>query len=154
MRPAEASQEARRLVSAHGADRVGLLLEVQERHGYLPPALLEGLARVTRSPLVEWEGLASFYRCFRLEPRGRHLLGVCTGTACHVAGGQRILESLAEKAGAPVGGTSSDGAFTVEARACLGCCSLAPVVEVDEDVRARVRAPEALGWLEQLREAP
>src|SRR5574338_561655 len=116
----------------HRADLIAILQEIQERYHYLPEEALRIVARRLRVPLTQVFHVATFYNCFSLEPRGRHHLRVCLGTACHVRGGQRILEKVLRELNLPASGTTDDFDFTVEPVRCLGCCGLAPVVRVDQ----------------------
>jgi NADH-quinone oxidoreductase subunit E len=110
---------------------IAILLEIQESCNYLPPESLRQVAAVLGMPLVEVIGVATFYRAFSLKPRGRHTCLVCLGTACHVRGGQKILEEFEKKLRIPAGETTKDDQFTLETVACLGCCAIGPVVVVD-----------------------
>jgi NADH-quinone oxidoreductase subunit E len=82
-------------------------------------------------PLIDVLGVATFYRAFSLKPRGKHMCLVCLGTACHVRGGQKILEEIERKLDVPAGENTKDGQFTLETVACLGCCAIGPVVVID-----------------------
>ena len=110
---------------------IDLLQQVQERLGYLPPAALWGISRRTRIPISRVHGVVTFYAQFCTEPRGKHIIRVCHGTACHVAGAERVSEVVSQELGVGEGETTRDGLFTIEYVACLGCCSLAPVMMVD-----------------------
>ncbi|HXE74552.1 MAG TPA: NAD(P)H-dependent oxidoreductase subunit E [Candidatus Xenobia bacterium] len=110
---------------------IAILQDIQERFHYLPEDALRAVARRLRIPLTQVFHVATFYNCFSLEPRGRHHVRVCLGTACHVRGGQRILEKVLRELKLPASGTTPDFDFTVEPVRCLGCCGLAPVVRVD-----------------------
>ena len=85
-------------------------------------------------PLSRVLRIATFYNMFSLEPRGKHIIRTCVGTACHVKGAARILESLERELDVRAGGTTEDGRFTLEAVRCLGCCGLAPVLTINDDV--------------------
>ena len=113
-------------------DLIPVLQEIQARFHYLPEEALRAVSRRLRVPLTEVFHVATFYNCFSLEPRGRHLVRVCLGTACHVRGGQRILDKVLRELKLPASGTTPDFDFTVEPVRCLGCCGLAPVVRVDQ----------------------
>ncbi|MCK5187862.1 MAG: NAD(P)H-dependent oxidoreductase subunit E, partial [Deltaproteobacteria bacterium] len=113
---------------------IAILQEVQSHYNYLPEQVLNLLSKKLEIPLSKIFSLATFYRSFSLKPRGKNLLKVCLGTACHVKSGTNLLEkvkrdlSLSEEET-----TTGDLVFTVEKVRCLGCCSLAPVVSVNED---------------------
>ena len=110
---------------------IAILLDVQETFNYLPAEALRQVARALCIPLIDVLGVATFYRAFSLKPRGKHLCLVCLGTACHVRGGQKILEEVERKLDVPAGENTKDGQFTLETVACLGCCAIGPVVVVD-----------------------
>ena len=110
---------------------IGLLQEIQERLGYLPPQALLELSRRTRTPLSRIYGIVSFYAQFYTEPRGRHTVRCCRGTACHVRGGKRVIDTVRNILGIEDGETTADMMFSFETVACLGACALSPVVVVD-----------------------
>ena len=118
---------------------IRVLQALQKHYRYLPePALRRVCALMDVSPAAI-AGVATFYAQFRLAPVGRHMIKVCHGTACHVAGAQTISDILGENLGiSPEGGTTEDKFFTVEKVACLGCCSLAPVMMIDEETYGRL----------------
>lgn len=127
------------------ANLIPLLQEIQATYYYLPEDILRRISRKLRVPLTEVYQVATFYRCFSLKPRGKHLIQVCLGTACHVRGGERILERVHTEAGTTAGGTSGDFQFTVEPVRCLGCCGLAPVMRVDRDTFAHLEQTKVKG---------
>ena len=110
---------------------VPILQDVQRHFRYLPEEALRHVAGRLRIPVSRVYAVANFYGAFGLKPRGRHLIRVCKGTACHLRGSPKLMDLLASKFKVEDGGTSSDGAFSVEAVNCLGACALAPVVAVD-----------------------
>lgn len=110
---------------------IAILLDIQESFNYLPAESLRQVAKALAMPLIDVLGVATFYRAFSLKPRGKHTCLVCLGTACHVRGGQKILEEVERKLGVPAGENTKDGQFTLETVACLGCCAIGPVVVVD-----------------------
>jgi NADH-quinone oxidoreductase subunit E len=111
---------------------IGVLQDMQERFGYLPPAALRETSRRTRIPLSRVWGVVSFYAQFYTEPRGRHTIRCCRGTACHVKGTGRILDAIQRELGIEEGETSPDMLFYLETVACLGTCFLAPVMMIDD----------------------
>lgn len=134
--------EIDKVVETHGADSpalVGILQEVQKQEGYLPRKTLTRLSEKLDLPLSRLYALATFYRSFSLTPTGRHRISVCLGTACHVRGGQSVLNRLEQLLGVAAGGTTLDRRFTLETVRCVGCCSIGPVVRVDSDTFGRVR---------------
>lgn len=116
--------------------------EMQRHYGYLAADHLRYLARELRFPLARVYGIATFYNFFRLTPPGKHVIRVCRGTACHVNQSQAILDHLGERLDVEMGATTADGRFTLLTVACVGACSLAPVVVVDEVSHGRM-TPEA-----------
>ncbi len=114
------------------------LHEIQQIYGYLPEEALKVLSEGLNIPMTEIYGVASFYHLFSLEPKGKHIIRVCLGTACYVKGGQNLLNRLSQELNVEVGKTSSDGKFTLEATRCLGACGLAPVMTIDDKVYAKV----------------
>jgi len=110
---------------------IAALLDIQEEFNYLPPESLRHVAKALDMPLCDIIGVATFYRAFSLKPRGKHMIQVCQGTACHVRGGARILEEFERQLDVQAGETTGDKQFTLETVACLGCCAIGPVVTVD-----------------------
>ncbi len=107
---------------------------IQHDYGYLPGDVLETLAKKLSLPLAEIYSVASFYKQFHFSPRGRKVVRVCMGTACHVRGAKKVLEALEGEFGIQSGGTTEDLSMTLETVGCVGCCGLAPVATVNEDV--------------------
>ncbi len=136
------------IVARHGGDVVALLQETQKQFGHMPGAMLRALAERTGIPLARIYGVATFYDSFSLERRGRVLVRVCKGTACHVSGARRIAEAVAQRLDIAPGGTTSDLAFTLKTVACLGCCSLAPVMTVDGETYVRLDSRRAVAAIE------
>jgi len=120
------------------SDLVPLLQLAQEALGYLSSDAVRLIARRLRVSESEVFGVATFYAQFRFTPPGRHRLRVCLGTACHVKGGVQMLETVERRLGAGAGETTPDGEYDVERVACLGCCALAPVVTLDDDVHGQM----------------
>jgi NADH-quinone oxidoreductase subunit E len=122
---------------------IPILQGVQDEIGYLPPEVMERIAERAGVPAARVFGVASFYSQFRLEPVGRHIVRVCEGTACHVQGALAITEAILDELDVREGETTADGKFTVEPVACLGCCSLAPVIMIGEDTFGRLTPDDA-----------
>jgi NADH:ubiquinone oxidoreductase subunit E len=135
----------------NGDGLIGILETIQEAHGYLPEEELRSLASRTGTSLVDIYGVATFYRAFSLAPRGRHLIAVCMGTACHVNRSAKVLEELERQLGVKAGQTTPDGEFTVETVNCLGACALGPVVVVDGRYFPHVDVAAVKGILGQVR---
>ena len=135
------SKEVLKILDKYGRDRcnlISILGDVQDRYGYLPEPAVRMVAEHTGSPLVDVYGVATFYRAFRLEARGRHLVSVCLGTACHVRGAQAVVNEFEAKLGIKAGQSTADGQFTLETVNCLGACALGPIVVVDGHYFAKV----------------
>lgn len=116
-----------------------ILNEIQDLYGYLPQDALKEVSKAVNIPLAEIYGVATFYSRFTLKPRGQHTISVCLGTACYVKGAKDIFSRLAEELKVDGSGdTTEDGKFTLEATRCLGCCGLAPVIMIDEDVYGKL----------------
>ena len=113
---------------------IPILQKVQEEYTYLPEHLMAEIATYTSVPPSDIYGVATFYAQFRFEPTGKKIISVCRGTACHVRGAPRIFEELIDQLDLEGEGTTEDMEYTVETVACVGCCALAPVLTVNEEV--------------------
>ncbi|MDR2199407.1 MAG: NADH-quinone oxidoreductase subunit NuoE [Deltaproteobacteria bacterium] len=118
---------------------IPVLQGAQDAYGFLPIAALQAIAKRLNVPISQIYGVVTFYAQFRLVPRGKHVIRSCQGTACHVRNSARILESLKTVLGVAPGDTTEDLKFTLETVACIGCCSLAPVMMIDTDAHGRLR---------------
>ncbi|MCE5312550.1 MAG: NAD(P)H-dependent oxidoreductase subunit E [Nitrospiraceae bacterium] len=110
------------------------LQQIQKEHNYLPADQLARLSESLNMPLSEIYSTATFYKHFYFKPRGRNIACVCTGTACHVRGAGKVVEKFKKEFGIQEGQTSEDGSLTLETVGCVGCCGLAPVITVNEEV--------------------
>ncbi len=117
---------------------ISVLQDIQEEFGYLPRESLVQVSKELDIPLSRILSLATFYNAFSLIPKGRHPIHVCMGTACHVRGAQLILEKFERELGIKTGETTEDQNFSLDAVRCVGCCGLAPVVMVDEEVHGKL----------------
>ncbi|MCG8514144.1 MAG: NAD(P)H-dependent oxidoreductase subunit E [Halanaerobiales bacterium] len=126
---------------------IPVLHEVQEEIGYLSLAVQQYLAERLKLPLSKIYGVVSFYSFFNTEPRGQHIIGVCMGTACYVKGAGKILEKLKSELAIEMGQTSADQRFTLTITRCLGTCSMAPVLMIDDQLYGTVRTTEVAGIL-------
>ncbi|NLI80603.1 MAG: NADH-quinone oxidoreductase subunit NuoE [Deltaproteobacteria bacterium] len=117
---------------------IPLLQQVQETFGYLPPQAVAEVAAHLGMTEVQVFGVASFYNHFRFTPLGKYPIQMCMGTACHMVGGGLVLEALERSLEVPVGGITEDGKYSLDRVACVGCCSLAPVMVVGEKIHAKV----------------
>jgi NADH-quinone oxidoreductase subunit E len=112
---------------------IPLLQSAQNHFGYIPRRAINYISAVTGIPESEVYGVITFYSQFRLQPMGKYVIRACNGTACHVSGAEMIIETIQDEIGVEVGATTEDGLFTLNTVACIGCCSLAPVVMINED---------------------
>ncbi|MDI9496809.1 MAG: NAD(P)H-dependent oxidoreductase subunit E [Bacillota bacterium] len=117
-----------------------ILQKAQGIFGYLPLEVQQFISDETNIPLADIYGVVTFYTQFSTEEKGKHKIGVCLGTACYVRGSQEILDKLSEELKVSVGKTTEDKLFTLEATRCLGCCGLAPVMVIDDDVYGKLEA--------------
>lgn len=122
---------------------IPLLQGTQDLYGYIPREAFEKLSADTGLPLSEMYGVATFYAQFRLKPVGRNIIKVCHGTACHVQNAKEITEALEETLGVKDGETTEDRFYTLESVACLGCCSLAPVMMIGDQTYGKLTGNEA-----------
>jgi NADH-quinone oxidoreductase subunit E len=131
---------------------ITVLQKAQEIYGYLPQELLSHISQVLDIPPAKVFGVATFYTQFRFKPVGRYLILLCQGTACHVNGSQRIQQAINEELGIEDGETTGDGLFTLKYVACLGCCSLSPVMMINEDTYGSLTPGKTKKILRDLRE--
>lgn len=117
---------------------IALLQDVQDIHGYLPEKALRDISTHINIPLSGVYGVATFYNQFRLTPLGKNVIRVCRGTACHVKNSANILVALESELGIKAGQTTRDKVFTLETVACIGACSIAPVININKDYYGRV----------------
>ena len=128
-----------------------VLHKAQDIFGYLPIEVQKFISSELDVPLAEVYGVATFYTQFAIEPKGKHKIGVCLGTACYVKGAQLIMDKLTKELNVKVGGTTQDNLFTFEATRCLGCCGLAPVMMIDQDVYGKLEPKKIPEILEKYR---
>ncbi len=134
------SSKVQSIIDKHDSAKKALfpiLQDIQSEFNYLPQDALRLVSGTLGIPLIDIVGVATFYRAFSLTPRGRHLITVCLGTACHVRGGPKILEEFERRLGVKAGETTADQKFTLETVNCLGCCAIGPVVVVDGNYHAQ-----------------
>ena len=130
---------------------IPILQRVQEQLSYLPPVAIELVAEHLQLPASEVYGVATFYNQFRFNPPGRHPVKVCLGTACHVRGGDIILENFERKLQIEEGQTTSDREFSIDRVACVGCCALAPVAIVGETLYGKMQPSKVEGIVLRVR---
>jgi NADH-quinone oxidoreductase subunit E len=148
-----ATQEVNRILKRYGndpTDIIAILQDVQQTYRYLPKDVMESLSQKLDIPLSRVYHLATFFRAFSLEPRGKHELQVCMGTACHVRGAPRILETLERGLKVQAGETTPDLQYTLETVNCVGACALGPVVVVDGESKGKLNPQRAERLLKQI----
>ncbi|MDN5344034.1 MAG: NADH-quinone oxidoreductase subunit [Clostridia bacterium] len=150
IKEAALAEALQRYAGARGA-LIPLLQEAQEIYGYLPQEVMQTIATALKIPFSKVYGVATFYTQFHLKPRGRNIIRVCQGTACHVRGGARLLEAISAALGVGKNETTPDGLFTLETVACLGSCGLAPVMMVNEETYGRLTPEKIPAILEMYR---
>lgn len=122
------------ILDKYALERRGLipsLLDIQKIYNYLPPEAIHRVSERMKVPEIQVYQVASFYKAFSLVPRGKHIITVCMGTACHVRGSERLVDQVGRVVGIKPGETSPDYQFTLETVSCLGTCALGPVMVVD-----------------------
>ena len=122
---------------------IAILQKIQGIYGYLPLSAMQYLAQRTGIKAAKIYGVATFYKQFRLTPIGKYVILLCKGTACHVNGAGKLEDALSEELGIKSGETTSDGLFTLSSAACLGCCSLAPVMMINDQVYGELTPKKA-----------
>jgi NADH-quinone oxidoreductase subunit E len=145
------------VMSRHRQDSsaiIAILQDLQEEVNYLPEGALRYVAERLDIPVSKVYSLATFYRAFSLEPRGRHLIHVCTGTACHVRGAVKVLDTLERELGIHAGETDEPMEFTLETVNCLGACALGPVVVADGEHHGEMNPARVSRLLKRVRGTP
>jgi NADH-quinone oxidoreductase subunit E len=131
---------------------ISLLQDIQLEFGYLPKEVLLYISEALDIPLSKIFAVSSFYHSFSLEPQGKNTVSVCTGTACHVKNADKLSQSVSRELGLGHDeGTSADGNFTLKKVRCLGCCSMAPVVKVNDDIHGGMTQVKTGKLLQQYR---
>ena len=136
----------------HRGELISILEDIQGRYGYLPEDALREVAARTSHSMVDIYGVATFYKLFSLKPRGKHLVSVCLGTACHVRNAPMIAEEVQRQLGIGSGETTPDKEFTLETVNCLGACALGPIVVVDGRYFSKVTRSKVKQILQQAKE--
>ena len=129
--------------NTEGGSVVSLLQDIQEIFGYIREDVVDWFSEELNLPASSFFGVATFYAQFYLEPRGRHVVRICRGTACHVKGATKITDIVAETLGVGVGESTEDMKFVLEDVACIGACGIAPVMMIDEKTYGEVSVNEA-----------
>ena len=127
---------------------VSILQDIQAEYNYLPKEALIELSQTLGAPLSQVYSVATFFKAFSLEPRGRHLINVCLGTACHVRRAVRVLEAIERELDIKASKTTKDLKFTLETVNCVGCCALGPVVIIDGEYYGQMKTDKVRALLE------
>ena len=127
---------------AEASSLIQVMLEIQSENNWLPKEALERVSERLEVPLARILHIATFYKAFSLVPKGRHEVHICVGTACHVRGATRILDTVQELTGIKPGETDLDLKFSLETVNCLGCCALGPVMEIDGKTHGKMTTAE------------
>ena len=136
-----------RSYSGERRNLIPILQDIQSKFGYLPHEAIKEAAKFMRITEIEVLGVATFYNQFRLNPPGKHPIKVCLGTACHMKGGHIILEAWQRRLGIKTGETTLDREFSLDRVACVGCCAMAPVTVVEENIQGKVSPTRVDGIL-------
>lgn len=131
---------------------ITILQKAQDIYGYLPTDVIYHVAEQTGNTPAKVMGVATFYTQFRLQPVGKYLIMLCQGTACHVNGSERIEAAICEELGIKDGETTEDGLFTLKCVACLGCCSLSPVMMINDETYGSLTPEKTINILNELRQ--
>ncbi|MGB2907410.1 MAG: NADH-quinone oxidoreductase subunit NuoE [Candidatus Aminicenantaceae bacterium] len=128
---------------------IAVLQDIQAEFGYLPKDAIFTVSKEMNIPLSRVLSLATFFNAFSMEPKGRHPINVCVGTACHVRGAQLILEKLERELAISSGNTTQDGDFSLDEVRCVGCCGLAPVIMVGDEFHGKLTQTKIPGVLKK-----
>ena len=133
---------------------ISILQDVQSEYRYLPESILKLVARKLGLPLIQVYGVATFFKAFSLKPRGKHLLSVCLGTACHVRGAPAVLDEVERKLCIGPGETSEDMQFTLETVNCLGACALGPIMVMDGEYHGQMVPGKVQATINRYKKSP
>lgn len=145
----EALQAAIAKYTAVKGGLIPLLQEAQDIYGYLPKEVMQQISSGLSIPFSKTFGVVTFYAQFHLKPRGRNIIRVCQGTACHVRGASKVFDGVSKKLGVAKNGTTEDLRYTLETVACLGACGLAPVMMVNDNTHGKLTPDKAVATLEK-----
>ena len=151
MSPKEQKTKVKQVLQKHQHDKallVDILQDIQAATGYLPREALEETSHGLDVPLSRVYSVATFFKAFSLKPRGRHLISVCLGTACHVRGANKVLEKIEQELGIKKGENTTDLRFTLETVNCVGACALGPMVIIGEDYHGEMTPDKVSSVLE------
>ena len=139
------TEQIDKIIENHNSEASSLiqvLLEIQSENHWLPKEVLERVSEKLKVPLTRTMHIASFYKAFSIVPKGRHEVHVCMGTACHVRGAKRVLETVEDLTGIKPGETDVEMKFSLETVNCLGCCALGPVIEINGKTHGKLSINE------------
>lgn len=145
------SDKIQEIINRHNSNPENLLMimqDIMEVYNYVPPEVIPVLVKELNIKPSMIYSVATFYKTISLEPRGKHIINVCTGTACHILGAEKIKSAFKEKLGIEEGQTSEDGMFSLESVRCIGCCASGPVITVDKKIYGALNHSKALEILE------
>ena len=135
----------------YNAALMSILHKAQEIYGYISQEAIETISRNLGIPTARIWGIVTFYHYFTLTPRGKYVISVCLGTACYVKGSKRVLDKVKDILGIDLNETTEDGLFTIEAKYCLGCCGLAPVMMINNKVYEKLTTKKIVEIINNLR---
>ena len=144
-------KKVRAILDKYQKDRgrlISILQDIQAEYNYLPKDALMQISQGLDVPLSQVYSVATFFKAFSLKPRGRHLINVCLGTACHVRGAVRVLETIERELGIKPGGTTQDLRYTLETVNCVGACALGPIVIIDGKYSGQMKTDKVKSLLE------
>lgn len=144
-----------KIVDSYGADPEALLMvmqDISDIYNYVPPQVIPVLAKRLNVKESLIYGVATFYKTISLEARGKYIVSVCTGTACHVRGAEKITEALEQNLNIKESETTDDGLFTLEAVRCIGCCASGPVITVNQETHGGLDRSSALNVIDEYRQ--
>ncbi len=145
-------QKVKEIIDKYQRDQsllVAILQDIQAEYNHLPEDALKEVSRRLKIPLTQVYSVATFFKAFDLKPRGRRVVNVCLGTACHVRGALKILENIEKELGIKAGETTKDLKYTLETVNCIGACALGPIVMADEEYCGRMKAEKVKPLLEK-----
>ncbi len=136
-------------IQKNGMSLIPVLQDIQSYYNYLPEEIFDEVSQKLNIPLIDVYGVATFYKSFSLTPKGKYIITVCTGTACHVRGGQRIADRISRELEIKPGETTPDMNFTLETVNCLGCCAIGPIVMIDGEYYGQMTIQKAISLLNE-----
>lgn len=140
------------IIDKHGGEAsslIQILLDIQSENHWLPKEALERISKKLEVPFTRIQHIVTFYKAFSLVPKGRHEVHICMGTACHVRGAQRVLDTVQDLTGIKPGETDLDLKYSLETVNCLGCCALGPVIEIDGEIHGKMSPTRTAGALKK-----